>query len=194
MNKACEETVGTMAAVLGLGASEVEEIVLPLNPPHQVWVANFNCPGQTVISGSKEGVLAAAEALKARGAKRVLPLQVHGAFHSGLMQSAQDGLSPAVLRAEILESSIPFVMNVPGAFVEGVDKIKENLIGQVTRSVRWEQSILAMKERGIARYLEIGCGKTLSGLNKKIGVPSLSFDKVSDLEEIAKEFDRCSKC
>lgn len=194
MNQACERTAGTMSAVLGLSPPEVEKIVRSLNPPHQVWVANFNCPGQTVISGSKEGVAIAAEALKAGGAKRVLPLQVHGAFHSGLMQSAQDGLSPAVLQAKICDSPIAFAMNVPGGFVEGVDKVKENLILQVTHSVRWEQSIQAMMAQGASRYLEIGCGKTLSGLNKKIGVPSLSLDKVSDLDEIAKEFHKCSRC
>lgn len=194
MNLACEKTDGTMSAVLGLSAAEVEEIVRSLNPPHQVWVANFNCPGQTVISGTKEGVAAAADALKAKGAKRVLPLQVHGAFHSGLMQPAQEGLAPAVREASIQESSIAFVMNVPGAFVEGVEEIRENLIRQVTHSVRWEQSIQAMMARGISRYVEIGCGKTLAGLNKKIGVSTLSLDKVSDLEELAKELDRCSKC
>lgn len=192
MNRACEETSGAMSAVLGLSAGEVEEIVRPLQ---LVWVANFNCPGQTVISGSKEGVAAAAEALKAKGAKRVLPLQVHGAFHSGLMQSAQDGLAPAVLQAAIVESPIAFAMNVPGGFVEeGVEKIKENLILQVTHSVRWEQSIQAMMKRGISRYLEIGCGKTLSGLSKKIGAPAFSLDKVSDLDEIVKELDQCSRC
>ncbi len=194
MNQACEMTSGAMSAVLGLGSFDVEKIVSSLRPNHSVWVANFNCPGQTVISGSKEGVLAAADALKSNGAKRVLPLQVHGAFHSGLMQSAQDGLSSAVKSAEIAESPIAFVMNVPGGFVEGIDEIKENLILQVTHSVRWEQSILAMKERGISRYLEIGCGKTLSGLNKKIGVPALSLEKTADLDQIAKEFDRCSRC
>lgn len=194
MNRACEETAGAMSAVLGLGADEVEETVRSLNPPHLVWVANFNCPGQTVISGSKEGVAAAAEALKAKGARRVLPLQVHGAFHSGLMQSAQDGLAPFVRGAKITETPIGFVMNVPGAFVEGVEKIKENLILQVTHSVRWEQSILAMKPHGITRYLEIGCGKTLSGLNKKMEVSSFSLETVANLEEIAKEFERCGKC
>jgi len=194
MNLACEKTAGTMSAVLGLSAAEVEEIVCSLNPPHLVWVANFNCPGQTVISGTQEGVATAADALKAKGAKRVLPLQVHGAFHSGLMQTAQEGLAPAVRKASIQESSIAFVMNVPGTFVEGVDAVRENLIQQVTHSVRWEQSIQAMMARGISRYVEIGCGKTLSGLNKKMGISTLSLDKVSDLEELVKELDQCSRC
>lgn len=188
MNSACETVRGTMAAVLGLSALQVEEIVTALNPPHAVWVANYNCPGQTVISGTAEGVAAASEALKAKGAKRVLPLQVHGAFHSGLMQSAQDTLAPYVKMAPIQESPIAFVMNVPGHFVEEVGQIKENLILQVTRSVRWEQSVQAMIEQGLALSIEIGCGKTLSGMNKKIGVstPTLSLEKVSDLEGVAK--------
>lgn len=186
MNRACEETAGTMAAVLGLSALEVEQIVDSLRPKESVWVANFNCPGQTVISGTKEGVTAAGEALKAKGAKRILPLQVHGAFHSGLMQRAQEGLAPLIARAPMQESEIALVMNVPGNYVEGIDQIKDNLTRQVTHSVRWEESIQAMKEKEVSLYLEIGCGKTLTGLNKKIGLtaPSLSLDKVVDLETV----------
>ena len=192
MNKACESSQGAMSAVLGLTAVQVEEIVCSLQPNHRVWVANFNCPGQTVISGTKEGVAAAADELKARGAKRVLPLQVYGAFHSGLMQPAQDSLAPAILEAAIQDSPVAFAMNVPGGFVEGVDQIKENLIRQVTHSVRWEQSIQAMMDQDLSFYLEIGCGKTLTGLNRKIGVtaPSLSLDKVADLEEVGKQLEK----
>lgn len=188
MNRACETSQGTMAAVLGLSACQVEEIIISLNPPHAVWVANYNCPGQTVISGTAEGIDAASHALRAKGAKRVLPLQVHGAFHSGLMQSAQDELAPFVKMAPIQESPIALVMNVPGHFVEEIEQIKENLILQVTHSVRWEQSIRAMIEQGLALCVEIGCGKTLSGMNKKIGVsiPTLSLEKVSDLDRVAK--------
>jgi [acyl-carrier-protein] S-malonyltransferase len=188
MNKACESSQGAMSAVLGLSAVQVEEIVSALYPAHRVWVANFNCPGQTVISGTKEGVAAASDVLKANGAKRILPLQVHGAFHSGLMQPAQDSLAPAILEAAIQDSSIAFAMNVPGGFVESVEQIKDNLIRQVTHSVRWEQSIQAMMERELSLYLEIGCGKTLSGMNRKIGVtaPALSLDKVADLDGVVK--------
>lgn len=181
MNEACERTSGAMAAVLGLEATDVE---LALQGLSDVWIANYNCPGQIVISGTKEGVEKAAAPLKAKGAKRVLPLSVHGAFHSGLMQSAQDGLAPFIQSAPIIESQVGFVMNVPGDFVHNIEDIRRNLTKQVTQSVRWEQGIRSMT--GIELFLEISCGKTLAGLNKKIGVaaPTLSIDKVEDLDRI----------
>ena len=187
LNEACEKTKGAMSAILGLTATEVDEVVRSLHL--QVWVANFNCPGQSVISGTGEAVLAAAEALKQRGAKRVIPLQVHGAFHSPLMQSAQDQLAPAIAESPIIESTIEFVMNVPGDYVSDIKHIKDNMTRQVTHSVRWEQSVSAMMKRDIALYLEIGCGKTLSGLNKKMGmtVPTRSINQISDLDMLAKE-------
>lgn len=171
-----------MAAVLGLSADEIVSGVQGLSG---VWVANFNAPGQTVISGTKEGIEKASLVLKEKGAKRVLPLSVHGAFHSGLMQSAQEGLAPFLDRALLQESETGFVMNVPGDFVTGVDAVRQNLKAQVTHSVKWEQSIEAMKRAGVECYLEIGCGKTLTGLNKKIGVPSaVSIEKIHDLEVV----------
>jgi [acyl-carrier-protein] S-malonyltransferase len=189
LNEACEKTKGSMSAVLGLTADEVETIILSLNPLHSVWVANFNCPGQTVISGTCDGIAAATEALKSKGAKRVLPLQVHGAFHSGLMKSAEEKLAPALAQTDIRESSIEIVMNVPGNYVDGISAVKENLKRQVTHSVRWEQGIRAMMKRNVALYLEIGCSRTLTGMNKKIGMsePTISIDKVSDLDGIARQ-------
>ena len=190
MNRACETTVGTMAAVLGLTARQVEEIVTPLTPQHRVWVANFNCPGQTVVSGTKEGVEIASEALKAKGARRILPLQVHGAFHSGLMKSAQDGLAPLIANAKIQDSAIDFVMNAPGDYVQGTEAIQKYLTEQVTHSVRWEQGIHAMMAKGVGFYLEIGPGKTLTGMNKKIGAgAALSLEKVQDLEGISRQLE-----
>lgn len=175
MNLACETTNGTMAAVLGL--NEVDLTML-----NNVWAANYNAPGQIVISGTKEGIEQAAIKLKEQGAKRVLPLTVHGAFHSPLMQSAQDGLTPYLEQIALQASPIRFVMNVPGDFAKE-DDIRKNLIAQVTKPVRWSQSIEAMKQAGIEQFIEIGCGKTLTGLNKKIGVPSMfSIEKVADLE------------
>lgn len=180
MNEACETKPGAMAAVLGLSA---DDIVFATKDLSGVWVANFNAPGQTVISGTKEGIEKASVVLKAKGAKRVLPLSVHGAFHSGLMQSAQEGLAPFIDRAPLQDSKTGFVMNVPGDFVSGIDAVRQNLKMQVTRSVKWEQSIDAMKRAGVEFYLEIGCGKTLTGLNKKIGVPvAASIEKINDLE------------
>lgn len=186
MNQCCEETFGTMAAVLGILEQPLKEALKNIEG---VWVANYNCPGQIVISGTKEGVEAASLALKAAGAKRILPLTVHGAFHSGLMQGAQEQLAPFLREAPLIDSSIDFVMNVPGDFVTSLSEVRSHLIDQVTHSVRWEQGILAIERRQIAElYLEIGSGKTLSGMNRKIGVsaPTLSLEKVSDLDGVIK--------
>lgn len=184
MNEACEKTQGTMAVVLGLEAQAVEALVQALKMPHDLWVANFNCPGQVVLSGTLKGITAGSEAAKAKGAKRVLPLQVHGAFHSGLMRLAEESLADKVLAAPIRDSSIDFVMNVPGNFVKDISQIKTYLIQQVTHPVKWEQSIRAMAAKDIDLFIEIGCGKTLSGFNKRIGVtcPTLSIETVKDLE------------
>ena len=185
MNQACRSTEGAMSAVLGPLFSEVEEAMRKASAG--AWIANYNCPRQTVISGTKAGVEAASAILKEAGAKRVIPLQVDGAFHSPLMQPAQDGLAPFILAAPIASSPIRFVMNAPGDFVDDVESIKKNLTSQVTHSVRWEQGIQAMAKEGISFYLEIGAGTTLRGMNAKI-VPdakTLSLGKVADLDQIA---------
>jgi [acyl-carrier-protein] S-malonyltransferase len=186
MNEACEKVSGAMAAVLGMGGAEVEAAIRGIPG---AWVANYNCPGQIVISGTKEGVEAASSALKGAGAKRVLPLQVHGAFHSGLMKSAQEGLTPFIDRAPLVDSKIEFVMNVPGNFIQSLSDIRRHLASQVTHSVRWEQGVRAIEEKKVDLYVEIGCGKTLTGLNRKIGVaaPTISIDKIGDLEEAARQ-------
>ncbi|MDP1608114.1 MAG: ACP S-malonyltransferase [Chlamydiales bacterium] len=189
MNQACELFPGTMAAVLSnLDASVIEGALKGLP---DVWVANFNCPGQIVISGSKEGVEAGSAVLKEKGAKRIIPLTVHGAFHSGLMQSAQEGLAPFIEKSSLIESSVGFVMNVPGDFVHSLDAVRQNLTNQVTQSVRWDQGILAIESKEVDLYLEIGCGKTLAGLNKKIGVraPTISLEKVADLDGVMQQIE-----
>ena len=185
MNEACEKIPGAMAVVLGLDPPEIEQA---LRAQPEIWVANYNCPGQIVISGTIKGIENATSLLKEKGAKRIVPLNVHGAFHSGLMQSAQNELSPLIRAASFQESKIDVVMNVPGGFVATSEEIRSNAMLQVTHSVRWQQGILAMEERGIEVYLEIGCGKTLTGMNRKIGVKalSLSLEKVADLEELSK--------
>lgn len=195
LNEACQRTQGTMAAVLGLASDEIEEVVRFVSSSHPIWVANFNCPGQTVISGSLDGVRVASEMLKTKGAKRVIPLQVHGAFHSGMMQMAQDRLAPAIMNASIVDSSIQFVMNVDGSYVSHVEDVKKNLIRQVTHSVRWEQGIRAMMDQNIVLYVEIGCGKTLTGLNKKIGIGdrSVSLEKVAELDHVVHQFDEAAR-
>lgn len=193
MNDACERTSGTMAAVLGMYPSDVEKTLSPLK---NIWVANFNCPGQIVISGTKEGVEQGSLALKAAGAKRILPLSVHGAFHSGLMQPAQDALAPFISQAPIQDSPIRFVMNVPGGFVAKTEDVRRYLTSQVTQSVRWEQGICSMDTSGVELYLEMGCGKTLAGMNKKIGVKgtTISIERITDLDLVAKQLEGCATC
>ena len=184
MNEACESTPGAMSVVMGLDAEAVIETVREVNLPHDLWVANFNCPGQVVISGTRLGIEKGTAALKEKNAKRVLPLPVHGAFHSGLMQSARDKLSPYLKKAGLVKGSSRIVMNVPGNFVSDPEEMRKNLIDQVTHSVKWEQGIRAMEEEKVDLYIEFGPGKALSGMNKRIGVqgPTISIDKVEDLK------------
>jgi [acyl-carrier-protein] S-malonyltransferase len=186
MNEACAATEGAMQVILGIEAEAVENAVKRLNPPHKVWVANINCPGQTVISGDKEGLAIAVQELLANGAKRALSLDVSGAFHSGLMRTAREKLEPHLREVALKESAIQCVMNVLGDFVVDLNAIRELLIEQVTEPVRWERGIRAMMEKGVDQFFEIGPGKTLTGMNKKIGmaVPTLSFEKITDLEQV----------
>lgn len=186
MNEACEIQTGTMAVVLGLEAKEVEEIIKGINLPEDLWAANFNCPGQVVISGTFKGIEAATLVLKTKGAKRILPLQVHGAFHSGLMKSAEERLAEHINQTSLMQNSTKLVMNVPGDFVEEISDIKKYLIQQVTSPVRWEQGVRAMGNSGVDLFLEVGCGKTLSGFNKRIlpHIPTLSIERISDLNQL----------
>lgn len=191
MEEACVKYPGTMAVILGLSSEEVEKMVLEMKLPYDLWAANFNCPGQVVISGTHQGIAAATEAAKQRGAKRVLPLSVHGAFHSGLMADAQERLAPMIDSAVMEKPKCSFAMNVPGGFVESCDLIRSNLKKQVTSPVRWEQGIREIEKKGIDFYFEIGPGTTLAGMNKKIGISgsTLNFqtcDAFEALQEVAK--------
>jgi [acyl-carrier-protein] S-malonyltransferase len=186
MHRACEETRGTMQVVLGMTEEAVGTVLRELNPSYPVWVANLNCPGQIVIAGSVDAIALAADALKQKGAKRVLPLDVSGAFHSGLMRSAQDKLSTKIATVPFCESAVEIVMNVLGDFVSAVPEMRRALIEQVIQPVRWEKGIRKMVDRKIDSYLEMGPGKALSGMNKRIGIaqPTYSIEKVADLEEV----------
>lgn len=186
MNEACEKRSGTMAALFGLSAEEVELLVRELALPNDLWAANFNCPGQTVISGTTKGVEAGIEAAKLRGAKRAIPLNVHGAFHSGLMELAEERLSGKIESSAFQKGLAPIVMNVPGDYVTSLEEVRRNLIKQVTSPVRWEQSIRAMRSQ-VDLFIEIGCGRTLAGMNKQIGIeaPTVTINKIEDLEKLA---------
>lgn len=184
MHEAAIAHPGTMQVVLALTPEEVREAVCGMK---DVWVANLNCPGQVVIAGKAEALAEAAVKLKEKGAKRVLPLDVSGAFHSGLMQEAQDRLKPYIDQVALTESEIALVSNVPGDYVSGLEEIRRCLLNQVTQPVCWEMGIRAIEAQGITAYYEMGPGKTLAGMNKRIGTnaPTFSVDKVTDLEEIA---------
>ncbi len=192
MNEACESAKGTMAVILGLEAEAVESLVKEVNMPQDLWAANFNCPGQVVISGTLKGIEIGSKKALEKGAKRVLPLQVHGAFHSGLMKEAEIKLTDYIKNAALKESTIDFIMNVTGDYAKSLDQIRINLIKQVTSPVRWEQGIRAMADSGVDLFLEIGCGKALSGFIKKTSLaranvaPSISIEKVTDLEILDK--------
>ncbi len=179
MQEACKEEAGTMRVVLGMEPEKVQAVL-----PENIWIANLNCPGQVVIAGKTAHMQAAEEALKAAGAKRVLPIDVSGAFHTPLMRSAQLKLEPLLKSATIQESSIELVMNVPGNFVKSTQEIRTNLIDQVASPTKWEQGVRTMDASGVELYIEMGPGKTLAGMNKKIGVkaPTISIEKVTDLE------------
>ena len=191
MHKACEETVGTMQVVLGMTEEAVEMVIRAFNPPQPVWVANINCPGQVVIAGTLDAINMAAEVLKQKGAKRVLPLDVSGAFHSGLMLSAQQALAVKIATIPFRPSAVEMVMNVPGDFVTTDQEMRQVLIDQLVRPVRWEKGIRTMMQSKMDVYLEMGPGKTLSGMNKRIGVaePTYSIEKVADLEELNKRME-----
>lgn len=167
MQKACDNQASTMAAVLGLEDATVEEICSQVMGQIVV-AANFNCPGQVVISGSIEGVQMASEKLKEAGARRVLPLQVNGAFHSPLMQLAADELHDAILATEFHAPLCPIYQNVNAYPQTDPEQIQKNLLLQLTSPVRWTQTIRNMILDGASIFREFGPGEVLRGLIKKI--------------------------
>ena len=180
MQKACEQSPSTMAAVLGLTDEKVEEICKQVQKDtHEIVVpANYNCPGQLVISGSIKGVEVACEQLKAAGAKRALILPVGGAFHSPLMEPAKKELQKAIQKTNFHTPSCPVYQNVVAKGVVDKDEIKQNLIDQLTGAVRWTQCVQSMIADGASKFTEAGPGKVLQGLilkiNKEVAAESMS--------------------
>ncbi|MBU6325193.1 MAG: ACP S-malonyltransferase [Bacteroidetes bacterium] len=166
MQEACEQVPGTMAAVLGLDDQKVEEICAGISGV--VVPANYNCPGQLVISGAVEAVQAACEQLKAAGAKRALILPVGGAFHSPLMEPAREKLASAIAATNFNDPVCPVYQNVTAYAVTDKEAIRKHLVEQLTAPVRWTQSVQAMWNDGAHRFIEAGPGKVLQGLVKKI--------------------------
>lgn len=169
MQKACEANPGTMAAIIGLSDEQVESICAEVSNSGKVVVAaNYNCPGQLVISGDNDGILEACDKMKAAGAKRALPLKVGGAFHSPLMQPAKDELQAAIESTDIIAPKCPVYQNVDGKAHTDANEIKQNLIAQLTSSVRWTSSVQNMIADGADDFLECGPGKALQGMIGRI--------------------------
>lgn len=166
MQRACEISPSTMAAILGLDDKVVEEICDAI--PEVVVAANYNCPGQLVISGSMKGIEIACEKLKAAGAKRALPLPVGGAFHSPLMEPARQELGEAIASTHFSQPTCPVYQNVNALPSTDITIIKKNLVDQLTAPVRWTQSVQNMVKDGAKTFTECGPGKVLQGLVKKI--------------------------
>ncbi len=174
---------GAMAAVLGLENSVIEEVCS--RTEGIVTVANYNCPGQLVITGQADAVSRAGETLKEKGARRVVPLNVSGPFHSQMLTSAGERLRKDLDRVHLKEFSIPYVANLTADYVTSPEKIRELLERQLTSPVKWQQSVERMLGDGVDTFLEIGPGRTLSGFVKKISKQArvLNIDRYEDLEK-----------
>lgn len=177
MQEATEMAEGTMAAVLGMEDNRVEEILSQITDEIVV-PANYNSPGQLVISGSMSGIQKASEALKQAGAKRVLPLSVGGAFHSPLMKPARDKLADAIEKTDFNRPDVPVYQNYDASPSVDIPLIKNKLVNQLTSPVRWTQSVQNMISAGCSAFYECGPGKVLSGLIKKI-------DRSAKVEKLA---------
>lgn len=176
MQNACEKQPGTMAAILGLKDETVEEICKEI--PGIVVPANYNCPGQLVISGDLEAIDAACEALKTAGARRALVLPVGGAFHSPLMEPAREELAAAIEKTSFAKPFCPIYQNVTASKITDPHEIKKNLMAQLTSPVKWAQSVQEMVSNGGEMFTELGPGNVLQGLIKKINPTSQTSSAV----------------
>ena len=186
MQEAVPAGIGAMAAILALENETIEKVTKDIE---DVWISNYNCPGQTVISGKKEAVDLACEKLKEAGAKRTLSLNVSGPFHSGMLVQAGEKLGKVLEGISLNTPSIPYVANVTADYVTDASKVRDLLTRQVSSSVRWQQSVEAMIADGTDTFVEIGPGKTLSGFMKKISrdVKVMNIEKLADMEKAVEE-------
>ena len=189
MQEAVPEGVGTMAAIIGLEAETVQQVCREVEELRGGIVrgANFNCPGQVVISGDTETVAAACEALKAKGARRAIMLRVSAPFHSPLMESAQRKLAVELEDTQIREPEFPIITNVEARATRDPGEIRESLVRQVSSPVRWEESVRVMVESGIDTFVEAGPGNTLRGFLGRIdrSLNGLGCEKPNEIEEVA---------
>ena len=178
-------TGGAMTAVLGLDASVIEKVCEETEGI--VSIANYNCPGQIVITEEEGAVAAAAQSLTEAGAKRCVPLKVSGPFHSQMLADAGDRLGKVLEEVAVCDIQVPYIANVTADYVTDKGQVKELLTKQVSSSVRWEQTIRRMIEDGVDTFIEIGPGKTLSGFMRKISreVKTVSIEKLEDLQKLS---------
>ena len=183
MQEAVPAGIGSMAAVLALDGEVIEKV---LSDIEDVQIANYNCPGQIVISGKKEAVDLAGTKLKEAGAKRVIPLNVSGPFHSEMLVGAGEKLGKVLESVTVNTPVIPYVANVTAQYVTEASQVRPLLAKQVYSSVRWQQSVEAMVADGVDTFVEIGPGKTLSGFMRKItrDVKVLNIEKMEDMEKL----------
>lgn len=174
---------GAMAAILAMDAPAIEEVIAKIDG---VQIANYNCPGQIVISGKKDAVETACEKLKEAGAKRAIMLNVSGPFHSRMLTGAGEKLGAVLENVEVHTPVIPYVANVTAAYVTDAAEVKPLLMKQVSSSVRWQQSVEAMLKDGVDTFIEIGPGKTLAGFMKKIDrtVKVMNIEKLEDVDRV----------
>ncbi len=174
---------GAMAAILAMDVTAIENVIANIEG---VEIANYNCPGQIVISGKKMAVEIACEKLKEAGAKRTVMLNVSGPFHSQMLTGAGEKLSKVLDPVEIHTPSVPYVANVTASYVTDVTQVKPLLVQQVSSSVRWQQSMELLLEDGVDIFIEIGPGKTLAGFMKKINrtVKVLNIEKIEDIDKV----------
>lgn len=186
MQEAVPAGQGAMAAILAMAAGAIEEVIADIA---DVQIANYNCPGQIVISGRKEAVETACEKLKASGAKRTILLNVSGPFHSAMLAGAGEKLAKFLENVAVNTPVIPYVANVTAAYVTDREKVKPLLAKQVSSAVKWQQSVETMLAGGVDTFIEIGPGKTLSGFIKKIDrtVKILNVEKLEDVNKIMEE-------
>ncbi|WP_313074325.1 ACP S-malonyltransferase [Lacrimispora sp.] len=184
MQEAVPKGLGAMAAILSMEASEIEEV---LSGMEGVQIANYNCPGQIVISGVKEKVEEANEKLLGAGAKRAIMLNVSGPFHSDMLIGAGEKLGMVLDKVDIKDPVIPYVSNVTAQYVTNKSVVKELLKKQVSSSIRWQQSVETMLTDGVDTFIEIGPGKTLAGFMKKIKRDANVFniEKLEDLDKLS---------
>jgi [acyl-carrier-protein] S-malonyltransferase len=188
MQEASRKYPGTMAALIGLGKERVNEVLEEAKAFGRVVVANFNCPHQVVISGEISAVEKAGEIAKGAGAKKVVLLKVAGAFHSPLMEEAKEKLKDEIEKLEIHSPTIPIVANVSADYLREPEEIKEALIKQIVNPVLWEDSIRKMLDSGVTTFIEVGPGKVLSGLLRRITPESLSLN-VEDEQSLRKSLE-----